>query len=152
VEICTEESYKVVKFIVNVRLMEKRVNSQVGSVYDTQNRRVGSTLNIESTTRPSMPTVDDGAFSAAFMAASDVCRDSGVLEMSAAELFRSDVTASGAAMIGRVLVMEGRQPAKDGISRGTVCRPTNIRLGKLQTHWVRGPSAGDNPVLKWVRA
>jgi hypothetical protein len=67
-----ERSYRVVKFIVNVRLIEKSVNNQVGRVYETQKRIVGSTLNMESTTRPNMPKVDDGASSAAFIAAIDV--------------------------------------------------------------------------------
>lgn len=117
----------MVKFIVNVRLMEKSVNSQVGSVYDTQNRRVGSTLNIESITRPSMPKVDEGAVSVVFIAASDVGRDSCTLEMRAAELFTRDVMASGAAMIGRGVVMGGEQSGNVEMSRGAVCRPANIR-------------------------
>ena len=107
--------------------MEKSVNSQVGSVYDTQNSRVGSTLNIESITRPSMPNVDDGAVSAVFIAASDVGRDSCALERRATELFTSDVMASGAAMIGRVVVMGEERSVNVETSRGAVCRPTNVR-------------------------
>jgi hypothetical protein len=61
-----------VKFIVKVKLIEKSVKSHVGSVYDTQKRIVGSTLNIESITRPRTPKVDVGALSAAFRAAMDV--------------------------------------------------------------------------------
>jgi hypothetical protein len=73
-DVITEQpvSYKVVKFIVNVKLMEKRVKSQAGSVYVIQTRILGSTLRMERMTRPSRPKVEDGAFSAAFIAASDV--------------------------------------------------------------------------------
>jgi hypothetical protein len=46
--------------------------------------------------------------------------------MTAAELFTSDVTASDAAMIDRVLETEGRQSAKVQISRGTICGPIDI--------------------------
>ena len=60
------------KFIVKVRLIENRVKSHVGSVYVNQKRMVGSTLKIERITRPNMPKVEDGAFSAPFIAASDV--------------------------------------------------------------------------------
>jgi hypothetical protein len=58
--------------MVNVKLIEKSVNSQVGSVYETQKRIVGSTLRIERITRPKTPNVDDGALSAAFIAGRDV--------------------------------------------------------------------------------
>jgi hypothetical protein len=61
-----------VKFIVNVKLMEKSVKSQVGNVYDTQKRTVGSTLRMERMVRASRPNVEDGAFSAAFIAAVEV--------------------------------------------------------------------------------
>jgi hypothetical protein len=61
-----------VKFIVNVRLIEKRVKSHVGNVYDTQKRTVGSTLRIERIVRASRPNVEDGASSTAFIAARDV--------------------------------------------------------------------------------
>lgn len=89
--------------MVKVRLIENRVNSQVGSVYDTQKRRVGRALRIARTTCPSTPKVDDGEFSAALRAARDVWRASGTFEMAAAELLMSGVTASGAAMIDRTL-------------------------------------------------
>lgn len=98
-----QSSYSVVKFMVNVRLMENRVKSHVGSVYETQKRMVGSTLRIERMTRPRTPKVDDGVLSAALRAAMDVWTASGTLEMAAAELLTSGVTASGAAMIDRAL-------------------------------------------------
>lgn len=66
-------SYSVVKFMVKVKLIEKSVNSHAGSVYVTQKRMVGSTLKTERITRPKTPKVEDGAVSAAFIAASDVC-------------------------------------------------------------------------------
>lgn len=144
------------KFIVKVRLIEKRVNSQAGSVYDNQNRTVGSTLRMESTERPKMPNVDDGAGSAALIAARDVWKASGALEMTAAELFTSDVTASDATMIERVLRNGGvASPSKlrdhaelfadppiypqqsQSRIRPMVLR-SRARLGKPQTHWVRG--------------
>ena len=62
----------MVKFIVKVKLIEKRVKSHVGRVCVTQKSMVGRTLKMERMTRPSMPKVDDGAVSAAFIAASDV--------------------------------------------------------------------------------
>jgi hypothetical protein len=88
-----------VKFIVNVRLIEKSVKSHVGSVYDIQKRIVGSTLRTERIVRASRPYVEDGALSAALIAARDVWTASGALERTAAELCTSDVTASGAAMV-----------------------------------------------------
>jgi hypothetical protein len=88
-----------VKFIVKVKLIENRVNSHVGSVYDTQKRTVGSTLKME--TRPSTPVVEDGAYSAVFIAARVVWTASGALDTTAAELSTSDVTASGTAMMDR---------------------------------------------------
>jgi hypothetical protein len=90
-----------VKFIVKVKLIENRVNSHVGSVYDTQKRTVGRTLKMEITTRPSTPVVDDGAFSAVFIAARVVWTASGALDTTAAELSTSDETASGTAMMDR---------------------------------------------------
>jgi hypothetical protein len=71
-QLCAGSSYRVVKFIVKVRLIEKSVKSQVGKVYDNQKRMVGSTLRMESITCPSTPKVDLGALSAAFRAAMDV--------------------------------------------------------------------------------
>lgn len=62
----------MVKFIVKVKLIEKRVKSHVGSVYVSQKSRVGRTLKMERMTRPRRPKVDEGAVSAAFIAASDV--------------------------------------------------------------------------------
>jgi hypothetical protein len=96
-----------VKFIVKVKLIENRVKSHVGSVYDTQKRTVGSTLRIERTTCPSTPRADDGAVSAAFIAARVVWTASGAWDTTAAELFTSDVTASGTAMVDGVLCEGG---------------------------------------------
>ena len=67
-----ENSYKVVKFIVNVRLMEKRVKSHVGKVYVNQNKSVGSARRIDSTTLPSKPNGEEVALSADFIAATEV--------------------------------------------------------------------------------
>jgi hypothetical protein len=61
-----------VKFIVNVRLIEKSVKSHVGNVYDTQKRIVGITLRVERIVCASRPDVEDGAFSTTFTAARDV--------------------------------------------------------------------------------
>jgi hypothetical protein len=97
-----ECSYRVVKFIVNVRLIENSVKSHVGSVYDIQNRIVGSTLRMERITCPSTPKVDEGVLSAAFIAARDVWTASGASDMTAAELLTSDVTTSGTPMVDRV--------------------------------------------------
>lgn len=86
--------YKVVKFIVNVKLMENSVNSHAGKVYVTQYKRVGSTPRTESTMRPRRPKVDDGVISAAFIAATEVTIASAALETAAAGLSAIDVTAS----------------------------------------------------------
>lgn len=77
-----ELAYKVVKFIVKVRLMENSVNSHVGKVMVEkvmiQYRAPGKTLRMLRTTRASRPKVDEGVgFSAALTVA--VCRASAAL-------------------------------------------------------------------------
>jgi hypothetical protein len=62
-------SYKVVKFIVNVRLIENNVNSHVGKVMVVtviiQYRMLGITRKIARTTRPKRPKVEGDDDSAA---------------------------------------------------------------------------------------
>jgi hypothetical protein len=89
--------------MVKVKLIENKVKSHVGSVYDTQKRTVGSTLRIERIICPSTPKAEDGAASAAFIAARVVWTAAGAWDTAAAELLTSDVTASGTAMVDRVL-------------------------------------------------
>lgn len=58
------QTYRVVKFMVKVRLMEKRVKSQVGRVMVvkviTQYRRPGTTWKKKKKTRPTKPIEDAG--------------------------------------------------------------------------------------------
>jgi hypothetical protein len=122
----TRSSYRVVKFIVNVRLIEKSVKSHVGSVYDIQKRIVGSTLRIERIVCASRPNVEDGAISTAFTAARGVRTASDASERAAAELCTSDVAASGAAMVDKVLCCRGVTVLAIQLSRGTVRRSSNI--------------------------
>ena len=94
-------TYRVVKFMVKVRLMENSVNSHVGKVYVTQYKTVGSTLKMERTTRPSRPKLVGGGVSAAFMPSTDVDRASAVWKTAALEASTSDreVAVPGAAMV-----------------------------------------------------
>lgn len=92
------KTHRVVKFIVKVKLIEKRVKSAAGSVYETQYKRVGSKPRLESTMRPNTVKIDDGVLSAAFIATIDVWTASGNCERASAEDCPNDVTASGATM------------------------------------------------------
>jgi hypothetical protein len=95
-----EATYKVVKFMVKVRLMEKSVNSHAGRVYVIQYKMVGSTLKTERLMRPSKPNVVDGVASAGFMPSTEDVKASAVLYTAALETSarERDVTVPGAAM------------------------------------------------------
>jgi hypothetical protein len=94
-------AYRVVKFIVKVRLMEKRVNSHVGKVYVTQYRMVGSTLKMDRMTRPSRPKVVGGVGSADFIPRIEDDSASAVLKTAALETSARDldVAVPGAAIV-----------------------------------------------------
>lgn len=86
------DPYKVVKFMVNVRLIENSVNNHVGKVYVTQKRTVGRTPNTESTTRPKSPKVVEGGCSADFMAVAVALRAPIVLLTTDAEVSTRDTS------------------------------------------------------------
>jgi hypothetical protein len=103
--IVEQMSYKVVKFIVKVKLIEKSVNSHAGNVYVIQYKMVGSTLKTERMTRPSKPEVVDGVVSAGFIPRIEDDSASAVLYTAAFETSASDrdVTVPGAAMVAIVV-------------------------------------------------
>lgn len=61
--------------MVKVSVVENRVKSHVGSVYETQKRTDGSTLRMERMTRPRRPKVEEETVSGGGVAATvtDVC-------------------------------------------------------------------------------
>ena len=99
-------TYKVVKFMVNVRLMEKRVKSHVGSVMvvnvTIQYKRPGSTMRTVRITRPSRPNVDGEAASAALMAEMEACSASVAFSRAGTALLAADDAALAASMVVRV--------------------------------------------------
>jgi hypothetical protein len=109
-----QATYKVVKFIVKVKLMEKSVNSHVGRVYVTQYKTVGSTLKMERMTRSKRPKLVDGVVSAGFMPSTEFDRVSAVLYTAALETCASDrdVALPGNAMVAMV-GEEGSVPNSD---------------------------------------
>lgn len=96
-------TYKDVKLMVKVKLMEKSVNNHVGKVYVTQYRIVGSTLKMDRITRPSRPKLVEGVVvSAGFIPSTEFDRASAVLYTAALETSASDrdVAVPAVAMVG----------------------------------------------------
>jgi hypothetical protein len=92
----TEEmSYRVVKFMVKVKLMEKSVNNHAGNVYVIQYKMVGSTLKTERMTRPSKPNVVEGVASTGFIPSTEDEKASAVLYTTALETSARDRDDSG---------------------------------------------------------
>lgn len=101
-------AYRVVKFMVKVKLMENSVKSHVGKVMVVkvmiQYRAPGRTLRMVRITRPRRPNVEGDDVSAGGRADSDVCKASVALdnavevgELSATELTElRELTASAA--------------------------------------------------------
>ena len=96
-------AYKELKFIVNVRVVENRVNSHVGKVYEIQNRMLGSTPNVQRSIRPSNPSAELGAACVVSGAALPVCRDCSALAIAAVDTSMRDLAAADAAMIMMVI-------------------------------------------------
>jgi hypothetical protein len=98
-------SYRVVKFMVKVKLIEKSVNNHAGNVYVIQYKMVGRTLNTERMTRPSKPKVVEGVASAGFMPSTEDEKASAVLYTAALETSARDRddSAPGDAMVAIVV-------------------------------------------------
>lgn len=84
---------------MKVRVVENSVKSQVGRVYDSQKRTLGSTPKIDRITRPSRPNVDVDRVCAASGAPLAVCKACFTLGTAAVEASTRDVTALEDAMI-----------------------------------------------------
>lgn len=87
---------------MNVRVVENKVKSHVGKVYDTQNRMLGSTPSIDRMIRPSKPNVDFEATCVVPVVASPVCRASSALARAAVDASATDLPTADAAMIKTV--------------------------------------------------
>jgi hypothetical protein len=98
-----QDAYRVVKFIVNVKVVEKRVNSHVGRVIVVkvivQNKRPGMTRKTANMTRPRMPNVVVDATSTDLMAGTEAFSASTVLARTAEELFATEVVVAAASMV-----------------------------------------------------
>ena len=119
-------SYKVVKFIVKVKLIEKSVNSHAGNVYVIQYKTVGSTLRMERMTRPSKPKVVDGVVSAGFIPRIEDDSASVVLYTAAFETSARDrdVTVPGAAIVA--IVVEDYRDRIQAVTR--ICKAASLAL------------------------
>ena len=99
-----QDAYRVVKFIVNVRVVEKRVNSHVGRVIVVnvivQYSSPGMTRSTASITLPRMPNVEVDAVSIGLMAGTDASRASTVLASTAEE---TEVVVAAASMVACVV-------------------------------------------------
>jgi hypothetical protein len=122
-------TYRVVKFMVKVKLMEKSVNSHVGRVYVTQYKTVGSTLKMDRITRPKRPKLVDGVVSAGLMPSTELERASAVLCIAALETSASDrdVAVPGTAMVAMV----GEERSVPNSDRHESIFPDDSRVANL---------------------
>lgn len=107
-------TYKVVKFIVKVKLIENKVKSHVGRVMVAkvmiQYSVPGSTVKTRSITRASRPKVEEySVFSAALTETTAVCRASAML-VKAGKLVGTEVAAELVASAAAEDMVDGLDP------------------------------------------
>jgi hypothetical protein len=92
-----QNAYKVVKFMVKVKLIEKRVKSRVGRVMVVnvmiQYRAPGKTPKTVRTTREIRPRVERDVLLPPSRAATEVCSASVMFERAWLELLATELTA-----------------------------------------------------------
>lgn len=126
-----DRAYKELKFIVNVRVVENRVKSHVGKVYDIQKRTLGSTPNIDKMTRPSKPNVEVEATRTASGAAPVVRRACSVPDTAAVDASTRDVAIADAAMVA---IVEGKRGLDARLSPNAVLLRSTVVMQGNNTH------------------